>query len=78
MDKKMKDRVLKAANAKHVKADMWLWVKITFACIAGIVLSLVFTPQIADYVDSWHPYTQLGVTLGFVLIAFLFIKRITK
>ncbi len=74
----MRDRVLKAANSKHVKADMWLWLKITTAIMFGIILSLVFTPDIADYVDSWHPYTQLGVTLGFVLIAYLFIKRITK
>lgn len=78
MDRIMKERVLRAANSKPVKEDVWLWVKITSAICLGFILLLTLSPWIADYIDSWHPYTQCAVTITTCLILYFYIRTKTK
>lgn len=78
MDKKLKERGLKAANSTPVKADMWLWLKIISAMMLVIVGSLVLTPGISEHVDGWHHSTQIAVTAVITFGVYLFIKRITR
>lgn len=71
----MKERVLKEMNSPRVKADVFLWVKITTFLAVIFVGALVFTPVIANYIDSWHPFTQCGVTVLFLLLFYLIIRK---
>lgn len=78
MDKKMKERVLKAANSPRVKADVYIWLKIITGGCVLCVGSLVLTPIIADHIDGWPPLTQCFVTVLFLIGIYIFIKLRNK
>lgn len=72
-----KQKAIKHLNSPRVKAEVWLWIKLTVFGITGVVLSLIFAPAIDRYVTGWHPFIQLGAIVGILLAVFFYIRHKT-
>lgn len=74
MTDKRKQRAVDHLNSPRVKSDI-IWIaKMTIVCIILIVLSLIFAPVIDDYWDTYHPFTQLAITVSVLIGIFVWVK----
>ena len=73
-----KRKAIEELNSRPIKEEMkWLfWMFI--AGVFSIIMFLVFSPAIMDWIDSWPWYYQAGMTIVSFLLVFLWIKKQTK